>query len=173
MGVMGMSLGGYSTTLVSTLEDDLSFVVPIIPLSSIADFARDQGRLGPPDIASELYVAIERANRVVSPFTRPPKIVPERTLVLGANNDQITPIHQATRIAAHLRAPLVRVDGGHLVQIGMGKGWRELGALLRKLKITELPCVYVSRRSLVIPKITSGSLDSRNSSRSPSAASMT
>ena len=46
VGVMGMSLGGYTTSLLATLENDLAFAVPMIPLASLADFARDQGRLG-------------------------------------------------------------------------------------------------------------------------------
>ena len=46
VGVMGMSLGGYTTALFATVEPELAFAVPIIPLASLADFARDQRRLG-------------------------------------------------------------------------------------------------------------------------------
>lgn len=43
---MGMSLGGYSTSLLATVEPRLAFAVPIIPLASVADFALEQGQLG-------------------------------------------------------------------------------------------------------------------------------
>src|SRR5262249_1396975 len=45
VGVMGMSLGGYTTALLATLEPTLAFAVPMIPLASVADFALEQGRL--------------------------------------------------------------------------------------------------------------------------------
>src|SRR6185369_17321605 len=47
VGVIGMSLGGYLAALSASLEPRLDFVVPIIPLSSLADFAREQGSLSP------------------------------------------------------------------------------------------------------------------------------
>ncbi len=45
IGVMGMSLGGYTAALLATVEAGLSFCVPVIPLASLADFAREQGEL--------------------------------------------------------------------------------------------------------------------------------
>src|SRR5690606_29381360 len=38
VGVMGMSLGGYIAALTATLEAQLSFLVPIVPLACLADF---------------------------------------------------------------------------------------------------------------------------------------
>src|SRR5260221_165757 len=70
VGAMGMSLGGYSTALFATVDDALGFAVPIIPLASIADFARDQGRLGDAAQSKEQHKALEAANRVVSPLAR-------------------------------------------------------------------------------------------------------
>jgi alpha-beta hydrolase superfamily lysophospholipase len=40
VGVIGMSLGGYTAALLATVEPRLDFVVPVIPLSSLGDFAR-------------------------------------------------------------------------------------------------------------------------------------
>jgi hypothetical protein len=45
VGVIGMSLGGYTAALAATVESRLDFVVPIIPLASLADFAFEQGSL--------------------------------------------------------------------------------------------------------------------------------
>src|SRR5690606_2621728 len=36
VGVMGMSLGGYTSALAATLEPELAFAIPIIPLASLA-----------------------------------------------------------------------------------------------------------------------------------------
>jgi pimeloyl-ACP methyl ester carboxylesterase len=131
VGVMGMSLGGYTTALMATVQDDLAFAVPIIPLSSLADFARDQGRLGGGDEASAQHAALEAANRVVSPFARPSRIAPERVLVIGAEADRITPIAHAERVAAHLGGPLLRVGGGHLVQLWRAQAFRAVRQMLR------------------------------------------
>ena len=58
---MGMSLGGYTTALFGDRRIRLAFAVPIIPLASLADFAREQGRLGETPHETELqHRALER-----------------------------------------------------------------------------------------------------------------
>ncbi|HEY3821091.1 MAG TPA: hypothetical protein VGL81_28195 [Polyangiaceae bacterium] len=132
VGLMGMSLGGYTTALMATLEPGLAFAVPLIPLSSLADFARDQGRLGSGPQAAAQHAALEAANHVVSPFARPSRVAPERVLVVGAEADQVTPITHAERVASHLGAPLLRVPGGHLVQVWRREAFRGVRAMLVK-----------------------------------------
>jgi hypothetical protein len=132
VGLMGMSLGGYTTALMATLEEGLAFAVPLIPLSSLADFARDQGRLGGGREAAAQHAALEAANHVVSPFARKSRVAPERVLVVGAEGDQVTPIAHAERVAAHLGAPLLRVAGGHLVQVWRREAFRGVRAMLVK-----------------------------------------
>lgn len=131
VGLMGMSLGGYTTALMATVQAGLAFAVPIIPLSSLADFARDQGRLGTGERARAQHAALEAANQVVSPFARPSRVAPERLLVVGAEGDRVTPIAHAERVAAHLGVPLLRVGGGHLVQTWRAQAFRAVKAMLR------------------------------------------
>jgi pimeloyl-ACP methyl ester carboxylesterase len=131
IGIMGMSLGGYTTALMATLQRDLAFVVPIIPLSSVADFARDQGRLGKGERAAMQHEALEAANRVVSPLARPSLVARDRILVIGAEADQVTPIRHAERLAAHFDVPLLRLPGGHLLQAWRAPAFRAVKALLR------------------------------------------
>jgi pimeloyl-ACP methyl ester carboxylesterase len=127
VGVMGMSLGGYTTSLLATVEPTLAFAVPIIPLASIADFAREQGRFtGTPAQAEHQHAALERANWAVSPFARPPVLPPERVLVVAAEADRITPIAHAARLAAHFGAELLTIPGGHLLQVGRGDAFRAI-----------------------------------------------
>jgi dienelactone hydrolase len=132
VGVMGMSLGGYSTALMATLEPSLSFAVPLIPLASVADFARKQGRLGTGANAELQHAALERANAVVSPLARPCVVPRDRVLVVAAEDDQVTPIAQGERLAAHLGAPLLRVTGGHLLQTWRSEAFRAVGAMLQR-----------------------------------------
>jgi len=139
VGVIGMSLGGYMTSLLATLDASLSFAVPIIPLASFADFARDQGRLGSGAQAHAQHGAYEDALHVVSPFARPSLVSPERVLVLAAAHDRITPMSHAERLAAHFAARLVVFPGGHLLQFGRGDAFREIGRLWRRLELGKPP----------------------------------
>jgi pimeloyl-ACP methyl ester carboxylesterase len=132
VGVAGMSLGGYSTALFATIEPDLAFAAPLIPLASVADFARDQGRLGTGENAVLQHQALEAANRVVSPLARPSLVPRERVLIAAAAADRVTPIAHAERLAAHFGVPLLRAHGGHLVQTWRATAFRALKAMLRR-----------------------------------------
>jgi pimeloyl-ACP methyl ester carboxylesterase len=132
VGVMGMSLGGYTSSLLATVveEGELDFVMPLIPLASLADFAREQGRLGRGAEAVEQHAALERAHTVASPLTRMLKMSSTRALVVGAENDRITPIAHARRIADHFQCEMRTINGAHLLMLGRGDAFRAFGVML-------------------------------------------
>jgi len=133
VGVMGMSLGGYTSALLATVTDEIDFVMPMIPLASIADFAREQGRLGTTDEeTNEQHAALERANWVVSPLARPLAIPPHRALIVAAEYDRITPVAHAARLAKHFGCEMMTIAGGHLVQIGRADAFRGLATMLER-----------------------------------------
>jgi len=132
VGVVGMSLGGYAAALMATVASGIDFVMPMIPLASVADFARDQGRLGGPHEVTEQHAALERANRVVSPLARPLVLPPSRVLVVAAEHDRVTPAAHAQRLAAHFACELVTFPGGHLVQVGRADAFRGLARMLER-----------------------------------------
>jgi hypothetical protein len=134
VGVMGMSLGGYTASLLLTIEDNLSFAAPIIPLASIADSALAGGRLVGTEQQQRLqHAAIDAVHRVVSPFARPSRLAGDRILVVAGSGDRITPMAQAGRLAAHFQAPLHAMHGGHLLQFGRSDAFREIGRMLGRL----------------------------------------
>jgi pimeloyl-ACP methyl ester carboxylesterase len=136
VGVMGMSLGGYTAALAATVESELDFVVPIVPLASLADFARDHGDLPEaPETSAREHALVEEAHRLVSPVHRPPVVPEGRALVLGARADRITPLSHARRLATHFRAPLATLPGSHLVQWGRASGFERVFELLRTLRV--------------------------------------
>lgn len=136
VGVIGMSLGGYTTALLGTVTNqEIDFVMPMIPLASLADLAREGARLGLGPHADEQYDALDRAHRIVSPLARPLTIPKERALVVAAEYDRITPISHARRLAAHFDCEMVSIGGGHLVQVGRSAGFRALGAMLERAEI--------------------------------------
>ena len=132
VGAMGMSLGGYTTALAATTLPDLDFAAPFVPLASLADFARDDGRfVGTDEDRDEQHRLLENAHAVVSPLARSLRTPRERTLVFGAERDAITPIAHAQKLATHFGVPLTRMLGGHLVQVGRRDAFRQLLAMLR------------------------------------------
>lgn len=138
VGAMGMSLGGYTTALAVTADPELAFGVPMIPLASLADFARDGGQLvGSPDEQRAQHAGIEEAHRPISPFARPSRVDPSRIVILAGKADRITPTTHADRLAAHLSAPVRVFAGGHLLQFGRGDGFREVARMLRKLDLLQ------------------------------------
>lgn len=132
VGVLGASLGGYTSALLATVCDDFDFVMPMIPLASLADYAFEHGRLGEGELAEAQREALAQAYEVVSPLARPCRVPPGRVLVAGASFDQVTPASHARRLAAHLGGALVEIPGGHLLQFGREQAFAELFAMLER-----------------------------------------
>lgn len=119
VGVMGMSLGGYVTSLLATVEPELDFCVPLIPLASFADWAEQMDTLVPiPELRTRHYEAIKRVSACISPLSRPRLITNHHMMILGATSDQVTPLSHAKQLSEHFEAPLKTFQGGHLLQIG-------------------------------------------------------
>jgi pimeloyl-ACP methyl ester carboxylesterase len=132
VGLIGMSLGGYLAALTATVEPRLDFVVPVIPLSSLGDFAREQGSLSPiADEAAAQHALLESIYRRVSPIARPSVVPAERCLVVAAKADRVTPAAHARRLSVHLRAPLQSFYGGHLLQLGRAEAFERVIELIR------------------------------------------
>jgi len=128
VGLLGMSLGGYTAALTATVDSSLDFLAPIVPLASLADFALEQGELPEaPEPRALEHALRERVYRHVSPVHRTPLIAPERVLVIGAKADRITPISHAKRLASHFRAELVALPGSHMFQWGRAEVLGKLG----------------------------------------------
>lgn len=133
VGVIGMSLGGYTAALAATVESRLDFVVPIIPLASLADFAFEQGNLSEsPELRAREHTLLERAYAVASPLARTPLVPSERVLVLGGKADRITPLSHAKRLARHFGSPLATWNGGHLLQLGRSDAWSRIAELVKR-----------------------------------------
>lgn len=127
VGVMGMSLGAYTAALLATVSPDLAALGLVVPLASLADYARDHGLLPAPD----LHAALEAAHASIDPLRRAPLVDPARVRIAAARGDRVTPLHHAERLAQHFQAPLDLWPGGHLVQLGRRRGFQALHRFLR------------------------------------------
>jgi pimeloyl-ACP methyl ester carboxylesterase len=138
IGVLGMSLGGYTSALLACAEPTLSVCVPMIPLASLADFSLQHNRLpGTPSQQRELHAALERAMAPISPVHRSALIDHERMIVVAARGDRVTPPSHADRLAAKHDARLLSFEGGHLLQVGRARALEAVHERIRALGVLD------------------------------------
>lgn len=133
---VGMSLGGYTAALLATVDDRLGFAMPLVPVASLADYARIHGRIdGTSEEQRQQADALDQVYSAISPLARPSKLPPERVLVAGGEFDRVCPIEHAERLAEHFGCQVVRFRGAHLVQLGRRRAWKAMEARLESLGV--------------------------------------
>jgi pimeloyl-ACP methyl ester carboxylesterase len=131
LGLMGMSLGGYSAALLATLDARLQFLLLFIPLASIEDFAHRHGRLtGTPEQQRAQWQALRDAQWAVSPLARAPALPAERVVVLAGDSDLVTGRPHAEQLASHFGVEPRFFPGGHLLHFGRERAFSALWELL-------------------------------------------
>ena len=136
VGAFGMSLGGYTTALLATVEPELAFAVPMIPLASLPDMMWAQGE-NDPRMARAIEHGWSLAGlrdffAVHDPLSRPPLVPADRRLVIAALGDRICPPSHADVLWRHWGRPRIHwYPGGHLAQFRRGVALSEVRTLLR------------------------------------------
>ena len=140
VGLMGMSLGGYLTSLAAGLSSDLDFAVPIVPPVCMGDLAwrvyRDTGhhRAGPDPILNEQMM--RAAFFLHSPLAHPLRLPRERTLILAGAGDRIVPPEHPTALWRHWERPqMLWLRGSHLAPVGSRRLVRGVTRHLERLAI--------------------------------------
>jgi len=123
IGVTGISLGGYTTALLASIEPSLAFAVPIVAPASFADILwhHGAGRAGRAE-AERSGVTVDDMRRlwaVHSPLMRPLAIAKERTLIVWGEGDRVVPSVHQLALWEHWNRPAIRAfSGGHILQFG-------------------------------------------------------
>jgi len=145
VGVMGMSLGGYTTALWASVAgpDDaggIEFAVAMIPAVSMSRLMWRHGEANPTrrraasaGITEEL---LADAFAVHAPLGRPARLPGTHLAVIAGRGDRITPPDQAEALAGHWNVPIAWFEGGHLAQIGRGDAVRGVRRQLGSLGFT-------------------------------------
>jgi pimeloyl-ACP methyl ester carboxylesterase len=138
VGVMGMSLGGYTTALLATIDPELAFAIPIIPAADMAELMWGHGADSPQRRRAEAVgvdlALLREVFRVHAPLERALRIAPERCMIVAGRGDRITTPQQAEALHRHWGAPALHwFPGGHLAQIGRGDAFRAIRRHLRAL----------------------------------------
>jgi pimeloyl-ACP methyl ester carboxylesterase len=149
LGLMGMSLGGFSAALLSTLEEQLRFSVLFIPLAAIEVFAHDHGRmLGSSAEQEQQRDALRAAQWPISPLARPPLLAADRVAIVAGEADHVTGIAHAERLAEHFGTHISRFEGGHLLHFGRERAFEPVWQMLESVGFRS-----VRPPSGVVPKL--------------------
>ncbi len=135
IGVIGMSLGGYTTALLASVERDLAFAVPMIPAVSMSELMWRHGSSSPArrraEAAGVTQPLLDAVFRVHAPLERKPLVPFERRFLIAGEGDRITGVDQARALWDHWgRPPIHWFPGGHLAQVGRGDAFRALRKFL-------------------------------------------
>jgi hypothetical protein len=140
LGVMGSSLGGYTSALLASIDPRIDFAVPVIAPASLADlfWEHGAGESLRRDVEA-LGLTIERfraAWAAHSPLSYAPKIDASRRLIVGASDDVLVTRPHVDALWEHWQRPRrFEFTGGHILQVGRKAYIRELEAWLRELRL--------------------------------------
>jgi hypothetical protein len=118
VGVFGLSLGGYNTALLASLDDDLVCAIPGIPATDLGRLLfehsqpAEQRALEGAGLTQEL---VGDVLRVVSPLALEPKVAPEGRAIFAGVVDRLVSPDQVRDLHTHWGAPPIAwYQGGHM-----------------------------------------------------------
>lgn len=138
VGLLGLSLGGYVSSLMAGLMEDLDFVIPIVPPVDLADLAWrffvQAGNNGArPPLAREDHY---RAYRLHSPLTFPRKVAAERLLIVAGRGDQVVPPEHPHQLWLHWGRPSIYwFSGSHIAPFRRSLMVREIARHLKRVGV--------------------------------------
>jgi pimeloyl-ACP methyl ester carboxylesterase len=140
VGVVGMSLGGYTAALLGTVTSDVDFLLSYIPIASIPDVMNDNDLVpGSGDLQRTLYEGYREQLVPITPVCREPTLEPKRVAIISGEFDRLATVRHGSRLAEHFGTELVKFPGGHIVQNQRARafrkalqGFQDAGVLPRK-----------------------------------------
>ena len=135
VGVLGMSLGGYTAALFASVESRLACAVPVVPVASLTDLVlrdlSDEQRLAREALGLTRAV-LEDAWAPHAPLRHAPRVAPEGRLIVAGLADRICPPEQAHALWEHWDRPAIHwFPGSHLVPLGRAALRERLAGHLR------------------------------------------
>jgi hypothetical protein len=115
IGFTSISLGGYVTSLVASLEDGLTCAILGVPAVDIVDLLERHGGLPRGDARRRIIPLARRLARVVSPLALTPRVPPQgRFIYAGLADRLVLPREQVMHLWEHWGRPEISwYTGGH------------------------------------------------------------
>jgi pimeloyl-ACP methyl ester carboxylesterase len=126
VGVTGVSLGGFTTALLASVEDRLSFAVANVPLVSVPDLVMEWQPIGKTlsialKLLSKTLIDARYLLAVSSPLTYAPVLPREQLMVIGGVGDRLAPPKHSRLLWEHWdRCRLHWFPGSHLLHMDRG-----------------------------------------------------
>jgi hypothetical protein len=116
IGITGISLGGYVTSLVASLEEDLACAIVGAPVVDLVDLLEYHSGLVHGDERRRLMTLGKPVWRVVSPLALAPRLPLERRFIYAGLADRMVhPRHQVVRLWEHWGRPEISwYEGSHV-----------------------------------------------------------
>ncbi len=115
IGLNSISLGGYVTSLVASLEDGLTCAILGVPVSDMTELLGRHAGMRRTDPRRETLRLAEPLGRMVSPLSLTPRVpMPGRFIYAGIADQLVHPREQVVRLWEHWGRPeIVWYKGGH------------------------------------------------------------
>lgn len=138
LGMMGSSLGGYTTALLASLDDRLDYAIPIMPPASLADLFWEQGDGDPiREAVEKMGMTRERfrwAWSLHSPLSHRPKVGFNARMLVSATGDALVTPEHVDPLWHHWERPRHhRFAGGHILQVYRRRYQHAIGEFLHGL----------------------------------------
>ncbi len=139
VGVTGISLGGYTSALLASVEERLHFAVPNVPVVSLADLILEWF---PANIPVTMFLRaaglgirdFRHILAVHSPLTYRPLLPKERLMVIAGAGDRLAPPKHARLLWDHWDRPQIHwFPGNHVLHLDQGKYLKEIALFLRRI----------------------------------------
>jgi dienelactone hydrolase len=118
IGLVGLSLGGYATALVASLEGDIDCAIAGIPAAEFGELTCYHANGRALALAAEAGITPERISTAltpVAPLMLTPRIPREQRFIFGALADRFVPPPQVEALWRHWEKPEISwYPGGHL-----------------------------------------------------------
>ncbi len=137
VGITGMSLGGYLSSLLAAVDDRLSFSIPNVPVTSLTDIVESWAPAGWLVEAGlrRAGVTIEQlrdAMALTSPLTWPARVPHERRFIIAGLGDRLAPPSHARALWRHWDQPQVHwFPGNHVLHVEQGAYLKQMGRFLQ------------------------------------------
>lgn len=117
VGITGVSLGGFASALVASLDDDLACAILGVPCVDLVELVEHHARVARNNPLREVMVRAHELGRVIAPLELEPAIPVERRFVYAGVADRLVhPRRQVIRLWEHWGRPDIHwYSGGHVL----------------------------------------------------------
>lgn len=136
VGVTGLSLGGFISAMLASVESRLAFSLPNVPIISVADLILEWQPIG---ALMRAALSVSRmspadARRLVAvscPLTYPPVLPPRRLMIVGGAGDRLAPPKHSRLLWDHWqRCRMYWFPGSHSIHLDRGNYLTEMARFM-------------------------------------------